>query len=132
MNMPSTPPKAPNGSAYTTTESRKGVPLDYVGEKLRYAVESAHENLRNIKRFVPENLPAAPELQYYVPNGIKNDLLLNSASHTFSYSLHAYLALHNMLGELQIGNIEAELEKKNFQELRLWLNTIENEGGVLG
>ena len=132
MNTPSTFPETPNGSAYTRTESRNGVPLDYVGEKLRHAVESAHENLRNIKRFVPENLPAAPEFQYYVPNGIKNDLLLSSANNAFSYSLQAYLALHNMLGKMEIGSIEAELEKKNFQELRRWLNAIEKEGSVLG
>ena len=127
------PPSAnPNGSAYTTTETRNGVPIDYVGEKLRRAVEAAHDNLRNIKRFVPDDLSAAPQFQEYAPRGVKNDLLLSSAISAFDYSLNAYLALHNMLGTMQNRSIIEELEKKNFEELQQWLNTIESEGTVLG
>lgn len=36
------PPLSSNGPAYRRTEQREGVILDYVGEKLRVALESLH------------------------------------------------------------------------------------------
>jgi hypothetical protein len=38
-------------------ETRKGPPFSYVREKLRRAVESAHDTYQAIERDVPDNLP---------------------------------------------------------------------------
>jgi hypothetical protein len=73
----------PNGSAYTKKETRVGPPLDYVAEKMRFALESLHELINNIKNEVPDNLD--------VPDGfpgnysVKKDGLLSPSFYALDF-----------------------------------------------
>lgn len=122
----------PNGSAYTTLETRNGIPLDYVGEKLRKAVEAAHDNLQNIKRHIPDDLPMTQELKNCGIKSIKSEFLIPSAVSALDYSLNSYLALHNMLATMNSPGIVQTLEKLSTKELTQWLDRVEQEAKVLG
>ena len=121
-----------NGSAFMKKEQRYGPPLDYVGEKLRHAVEAAHANLSNIKNFVPANLPPSPEFNDGAPKTIKSDLLLSSASEALHYSVTSYLALYNMLGAANVNSTLQNIEEKSTSDLKKWLDLVEREGSVAG
>lgn len=121
-----------NGPAFQKKEERYGPPLDYVGEKLRSAVVAAHENLYNVKNYVPTNLKREPEFTEQAPENIKNDILLSAASSTLYYTLIAYLALHNMLGAATAKTFFESVTNKNREELKKWLDLIEREGSVNG
>lgn len=121
-----------NGGAYTINEVRQGMPLDYVADKLRCAIESAHANLLNINQYVPKNLPPEPEFHSHSPNGVKNDLLRSSAVLSLHYAVTAYLALHNMLAAIQDIGACVEIEKFSKEQLSSWLDSIEKNGSLLG
>ncbi len=121
-----------NGPAFQKKEERYGPPLDYIGEKLRSAVLASHDNLYNIKNYVPANLKREPEFTEQAPENIKNDLLFSSASSALYYTLIAYLALHNMLGAATTKTFYESVANKNSEELKKWLDLIEREGSVNG
>lgn len=120
-----------NGPAYKKEELRFGPPLDYVGEKLRHAVESAHANFHNIFSFVPTNLSPQPQFNESAPVSIKNDMLVSSASQTLHYTVVAYLALYNMLGSANVNGTVEHIASKSTAELKKWLDLVEREGSVL-
>jgi hypothetical protein len=120
-----------NGSAYTREERRNGPPLDYVGEKLRKAVESAHATYKAVVGFVPRDLPPEPEFDPSAPSSAKFDILAHNAYYALSYSLTAFLALYNMLGVVRDDYVEG-IAAKSRDELRIWLDLIEREGSVHG
>jgi hypothetical protein len=93
----SDPFREPNAGAYEKDEKRKGPPLGYVGEKLRRAVESAHDTYQAIDRDDPDNLPQ-PAKARGSAYSTKQDGILSPAYSTFIYSLTAFLALYNILG----------------------------------
>lgn len=121
-----------NGSAFQKKEERYGPPLEYIGEKLRSAVEAAHDNLYNIRNYVPDNLKREPEFTEQAPENIKKDILLSSASITLHYTLVSYLALYNMLGAANAKTFDEGVANKSKDELKKWLDLIEREGSVNG
>lgn len=121
-----------NGPAFTKKEERYGPPLDYVGEKLRHAIEAAHASFNNIKDFVPTNLPREPDFNEHAPEGIKNDMLLSSAAEALHYSIVSYLALYNMLGAAKGNGTFNNIAQKSKGDLKKWLDLIEREGSASG
>ena len=104
----------PNAGAYEKDEVRNGPPLSYIAEKLRCALESAHEVVQAIKRAAHQ------------------EMLLSPAFSSFRYSLISYLALHNMLGMINEPNkVDAILNYKH-DDFVAWLDRIEREGSILG
>lgn len=124
--------KDTNGPAYKKEEKRVGPPLEYVGEKIRKALESEHALLRNIIECVPDNLPLAPCYQEGAPISIKHDCLESLAHYSFHNLLIAFAALYNMLSSVgESGDVERFL-KMGKEEFARWLNLIEREGSVVG
>lgn len=121
----------PNAGAFEKEEIRKGAPLSYVVEKLRDAVECAHDTFNSIQRDVPDNLPQPPKT-VGTPYSIKQDGLLTPAYSTFRYSLVAFLALHNMLGMIPDQNKIQGLLNLPHDDFIEWLNRVEREGPILG
>ena len=121
----------PNAGAYEKEETRKGPPLGYVGEKLRRAVEYAHETYQAIDRDVPENLPQ-PAKARGSAYSTKQDGILSPADSTFIYSLTAFLALYNMLGVISDQQKIPALLAVNHEDLSAWLDGVEREGSVHG
>lgn len=120
-----------NGLAFKKKEQRYGPPLDYIGGKIRSTVEAAHENLNNIKGFVPNDLPSYPQFHEGAPQAIKNDLLLSSATQALHFSVISFLALYNMLGAAKSNSLNI-IAQKSSCELKVWLDLVEREGSVLG
>jgi hypothetical protein len=97
-----------NGPAYTTSQQRHGVPLDYVGDKLASAIEDLH-------RFAsrkPEHHHELIEPMYH--------------------SIVAYLALHNMLAKANDRSLAPRLLEASSDELHAWLAFVRREGDVAG
>ncbi|WP_414039276.1 hypothetical protein ACJU26_08590 [Acidithiobacillus sp. M4-SHS-6] len=124
--------KSTNGPAYEKNESRYGVPLTYVGEKLRYALENYHYLLQEIGRSVPDNPPLPDEFHEWAPISAKQDLLETPAWASFHYQLTAFAALFNMLASVQSRTDIERLGKMSENDFMDWLDFIENEGSVLG
>ena len=97
-----------NGPAYTSHEVRHGVPLSYVAEKLRLAIEDLHRYGRQH--------PAAHE-------GLMEAMY---------HQLIAYLGLHNMLSAAGDRSLTPRLFAGSGAELDAWLRLVEHEGDVLG
>lgn len=124
--------KSTNGPAYEKNESRYGVPLTYVGEKLRYALENCQNLLQEIRRSVPDNLPLPDDYHEYAPISAKQDLLETTAWASFHYQVTAFAGLFNMLASVQSHTDIQRLGKMPGNDFKDWLDFIENEGSVLG
>lgn len=96
-----------NGPAYTTYETRHGVPLDYVAEKLGSAIEDLHA-------YVSQQREAATELR-----GV------------FYSLVRAYLGLSNMLAGASL-DLADRLLAGSRGEMKRWLDMIESQGDVRG
>jgi hypothetical protein len=96
-----------NGSAYTAYETRHGVPLEYVAEKLGNAIEELHA-------FVAHNRESAAELRG-----------------TYHSLVTAYLGLSNMLGSASIDQAERLLGSSS-GEMKRWRELIDSQGDVRG
>ena len=97
-----------NGPAYTSSQARHGVPLDYLAEKLGTAIEDLH-------RYGSQH-PSARE-----------DLMP-----TMYHLLVAYLGLHNMLGAANDHKLAPRLFASSTAELDAWLRLVSRQGDVLG
>lgn len=97
-----------NGAAYTKSEERYGVPLDYVGEKLGHAMEE----LNRVSRLNP-NL--RPEL-----------------TSTMHYLAVAHLGLHNMLAKANDRSLVDRLLGMTSDELERWIEMTTQHGDVEG
>lgn len=97
-----------NGPAYTSSQKRHGVPLDYVGEKLSSAIEELHRFAANH----PQQRADLIAPMYYL--------------------LVAHLGLHNMLAKANDRTLASRLLQGTSDELRSWLAVIEREGDVAG
>ncbi|SOE56137.1 hypothetical protein SAMN05446635_1015 [Burkholderia sp. OK233] len=104
MNLP----LSPNGAAYTTRETRDGVPLSYISEKLAYAIEDTHAAAQ-----------AHPEMRLRL-------------SHVMYSQTLAFLALHNMLGAADDSGLPERLLDLDRRELRKWINAVVTYGDLLG
>ena len=115
-------PLSSNGPAFRQTEQREGVPLDYVAEKLRVALESLHLHIRYE---VGEMGDAAIDPATI----IELPLILREAFHKV---VVAFLALHNMLGSAGDHRLTDRLISKNADELALWIGAVEDGGSISG
>lgn len=97
-----------NGPAYTASQQRHGVPLDYVGEKLSSAIYELH-------KFAVSHPHQRPEL-----------------TGPMYYLLVAHLALHNMRAKANDRTLAARLLAGTYEDLRSWLGVVEREGDVAG
>ncbi len=97
-----------NGPAYTVPQSRHGVPLEYVGDKLARAIEE----LNSYARKHPQQRPEVHGPMYYL--------------------LVAHLDLHNMLAKANDRSLPTRLLAASTEELDAWLAVIEREGDVAG
>lgn len=116
----------PNGGAYEKREERVGPPLTYLGEKLESSLLASHEVMRNITRYVPDDLIGNDAMQR-AGLKVRDDYLLAPARSAFWYTLVAYLGLYNMLG-LATQEMVERLLHFTPEELRGWLRRIEREG----
>jgi hypothetical protein len=121
-----------NGPAYGKNESRNGPPLNYVGEKLRYALENCHDLLKGIEGCVPNNLPLPDGYQEHAPISAKLDLLKSPALASFHCQVTAFAALFNMLGVVKSSKDIERLVQMSEKDFKKWLDFIEREGSVLG
>lgn len=108
IQLPMNLPLSSNGAAYTTRETRNGVPLAYISEKLAYAIEDTHAAGQ-----------AHPEMR------------LRLAHVMYSQTL-AFLALHNMLGAANDSGLPERLLDLEREELRKWINAVVSYGDLLG
>jgi len=97
-----------NGQAYTVTQSRSGVPLEYVGGKLACAIHELH-------RYASKH----PQQQHELHGPMY-------------YLLVAHLGLHNMLAKANDRTLTTRLLAASSKELDAWLAIIEREGDVAG
>jgi hypothetical protein len=97
-----------NGPAYTASEERHGVPLDYVGDKLGSAIYELHNFAVNH----PQQRTELIGPMYYM--------------------LVAHLALHNMLAKANDRTLPTRLLEGTYEDLRSWLAVVEREGDVAG
>jgi len=97
-----------NGPAYTSGQSRHGVPLSYVGEKLARAIEELHRYAREH----PQHLRELHGSMYFL--------------------LVAHLGLHNMLAKANDRSLPMRLLQASDEELNTWLQAIERGGDVTG
>jgi hypothetical protein len=95
-----------NGPAYTASQQRHGVPLDYVGGKLASAIEDLHRFAINHPEYRRELI--AP----------------------MYHSIVAYLALHNMLAKANDRSLVPRLLDASTDELHNWLAFVRREGNV--
>lgn len=100
-----------NNGAYQRVEQRTGPPLAYVAEKTRHAIEAIHTVFWSLD---DEGGDRA------------------SVQAAFHYSVVAYLALHNMLGQVADPGAVVRLLAMPPQELSRWLDVIAAEGSVTG
>lgn len=113
----------PNAGAYEVEETRAGPPLDYVGGKLRDALEYSHRLVRGMRH--PPGLPTARA-------GLDMDALRRDAEATFRYALTSYLALYNMLGLISDHRKVDALLELDGDALEGWLDMVQREGSVRG
>jgi hypothetical protein len=97
-----------NGPAYTTRQDRAGVPLSYVGEKLRFAIEDLYRHAQGCQH----ERVALLRAMYYL--------------------LVAYLGLNNMLGKANDLSLTDRLLEGSARDLERWLQLVEREGDVHG
>lgn len=97
-----------NGQAFISRQYRNGIPLPYVGEKLRCAIEDLHRHARRCP-------------------GTRDELSL-----TMHYLLAAYLGLYNMLGAANDPALVDRLLDGSRERLQKWLRVVERGGDVCG
>ena len=97
-----------NGPAYTSRQDRHGVPLDYVAEKSRSAIEELHRL------------------------GQRNPSARDAALPAMYFMLVAYLGLNNMLGKANDRKLAPRLLGGSTKKLRAWLDLVAREGDVRG
>tara|TARA_B100000749_G_C18431684_1_gene468220 strand:- start:742 stop:1098 length:357 start_codon:yes stop_codon:yes gene_type:complete len=107
-----------NGPAYTKAEERTGSPLDYVGEKLRCAIEDTHYLLH--ESVYSENRLSIKEASS------------RPAFSSFHYQITAFIALYNMLTMLEDPNRTKEFATYTRDEIKKLLDFIESNGSVSG
>ena len=123
-----------NGPAFQKEEQRVGPPLDYVAQKLRYAVEGIHATVLSLKENIPDDFP----IPSHFPSDFlhrdvfsaKNDLFLSPACSALSFSITAYLALNNMLNLPGVSELADQAEDLSREELKNRLDLIDSEGSV--
>lgn len=101
-------PLSANGPAYTKTEGRHGVPLEYVGDKLGTAIEE-------INRVARRHPPLRREL-----------------AAPMHYAVVAFLGLHNMLGKANDRTLVDRLLDATPDELDAWIALVLRDGDVAG
>lgn len=125
---------SPNGSAYETAEVRIGPPLDYIAEKLRTAIVSAYNAVRSslntsgLEEVNPEVFRAVMRGE----EGKGKNETCRCAVISFRFSLHAYLALQNMLAPMNQHDIIERLLSMTWDDLQAWLDRVTQEGSVTG
>lgn len=97
-----------NGPAYTSVQQRAGVPLDYVGEKLRRAIEALHTHGERH----PDRRDELEAPMYYL--------------------LVAYLGLNNMLAKANDRSLPRRLLSSSRDQLDAWVAIVEHGGDVEG
>jgi hypothetical protein len=120
----------PNGPGYEKRETRTGLPLEYVGEKLRRTVEYAYETAR-----LELDVRSSVEIGTADIDLTARELsaeAYRSAAATLRYAVHAYLALQNMLGLMNADDLLERLIRGTRDDLKAWLDTIQNEGSSIG
>jgi hypothetical protein len=113
----------PNAGAYEIEEARAGPPLDYIGGKLRDALEFSHRLVRGMRD--PHALPNDT-------GGLDIHALRRDAEATFRYALTSYLALYNMLGLISDHRKVDALLELDGDTLEEWLVRVQRQGSVSG
>lgn len=116
-----------NGPAYQTREVRTGIELEYVAEKLRFAIRSFHSVFGNLE-YIPDALPTPDN---YPQDFNVKGCLYSGARYGLRNAIVAYLALYNVLNLRGFCELEAEAENIDYSELSRRLDLIEREGSVL-
>ena len=122
----------PNGPAYRKDEVRHGLPLDYVGEKLRYALDAQQRLLRELDVRAANEPATGRTLAGEAAAEPPLDLATQSAIAAFHYLVTAYLALHNMLGSHTGHDYLQRLRSMSGEDFERWLAFVEREGSVSG
>ena len=124
-----------NGEAFQNKETRVGVPLDYVAEKQRSALECLKDIQLAVERHLPDDFPipdsfsAMPEKERKLFSA-KQDLFVSPIFSGFRYAVISYLALNNMLNLSNEGDSVDLAWKMNRDEFVDWLDFIDAEGSV--
>lgn len=102
-----------NGEAYTKLEIRRGVPLDYVEEKTRIALEMLHAGWW--------------ERRLMGPMGDHEEFLARVA---FQSTVKAFLAINNMLNLANDHRLVDQLLGLSQSAFALWIRHVEKNGTV--
>lgn len=124
----------PNGPAYQVDQVRHGPPLEYIGEKLRSALDAQHRLLRALDTSAA-GAPGSPRPAIMAKEDaapVDVEAALHSAIAAFHYLITAYLALHNMLGSHTGPDYLQRLRSMSDEDFDRWLAFIESEGSVNG
>lgn len=123
--------KEPNGSAFVTTETRKGPPLATVGDKLYESLVFTHVACVAVTTYIPDDFPQPPG---WKASGLslKNDGLMEPLRCAFRNGLTAFLSLYNMLALVSNPGLIDCLLKMRTLEFRDWLDRIGRAGCVTG
>lgn len=97
-----------NGAAYTAPQTRDGIPLSYVSEKLALAIEDLNRHAGDY----PDQSAGLCGAMYH--------------------ALVAYLGLHNMLAKASDPTLAARMLNAERDELDRWLETVRRGGDVRG
>lgn len=120
----------PNGGAYEKTETRNGPPLDYVAEKLRFAIERLHSAHHGTKSYIPDNLPMPSSAPPDHCTNARDCYSLHDIDAAFRYAITAYLALNNLLAIANDHKFLNSIVEMSREQLRQWLDNIDREGSV--
>jgi hypothetical protein len=101
-------PISSNGPAYVTREVRKGIPLDYLSEKLSHAIRETHSLAQRFPQMLTDLVPV------------------------MHYQITTLLALHSMLGAANDARLPERLLGSSRQNLENWLDIVARQGDVLG
>ena len=97
-----------NGPAFTACETRQGVPLGYVSEKLSHAIIDTH---------------AA---------GVAHPEARKRLAHVMYSQTKAFLALHNVLAVADAPGLPEQLLEMERHELHRWIAAVVTHGDLLG
>ena len=77
-------PRDLKGGAYQVQESYEGPPLSYISEKMTKAIETQYHLIKNISKYVPDDL-TSPLLKSATPSiNLKEDFLASDAYMAFN------------------------------------------------
>ena len=118
-----------NIPAFTRTETRDGIPLNYVAEKLAHALFAAHVINQAIdeEAIIETHNPENPRWRQKVT--FKEELKQH-AWEIFRQAMKSFLALHNMLSIADQEGIQEKLLAMDSKEFQAWLDYIYREGSV--